>query len=77
MTTHTRRSVPAGELTGAAWHRSSYSDGAGQNCVEIADLAHTSHAAIAVRDSKAPEGPALLVGPGQFAAFVNYIRDTY
>jgi hypothetical protein len=56
-----RHGVPAAELTGAAWHKSFYSDGAGQNCVEIADLARTPHAAIAVRDYRTREGPAVVV----------------
>jgi hypothetical protein len=44
----------------AAWIKSSYSD-PGQNCVEVAHLTPTR--AIAVRDSKNPTGPALLLPP--------------
>ncbi|MGX5182624.1 DUF397 domain-containing protein [Streptomyces avermitilis] len=54
-----------------AWFRSSYSD-AGQNCVEIA--APTPGTAIAIRDSKNPTGPSLLVPATAWSAFVTAIR---
>ncbi|MFG2769315.1 DUF397 domain-containing protein [Streptomyces sp. NPDC048350] len=54
-------------LTGAGWRKSSYSSDTGGNCVEVADL--TAH--VAVRDSKNPQGPAFLVAPAAFAAFVT------
>ena len=41
--------------TGAVWRRSSYSNQAGGDCVEVAD---GFHAAVPVRDSKVPGGPA-------------------
>jgi Domain of unknown function (DUF397) len=55
------------------WFKSSYS-GNGNNCVEIADLTATPHRAVAVRDSKDPDGPALLFGPGAFASFIADAR---
>ncbi|MGH8571011.1 MAG: DUF397 domain-containing protein, partial [Gammaproteobacteria bacterium] len=39
------------------WRKSSYSNGSGGACVEVADLNHGSRA---VRDSKDPTGPALM-----------------
>ncbi|MDX3855775.1 DUF397 domain-containing protein [Streptomyces sp. AK02-01A] len=65
----------ASELTaaGAVWFKSSYSDGAGNNCVEIADLSRTSFASIAIRDSKNPEGPALLVTARSFTGLINSV----
>ena len=74
MTTQTR-TVKATDLPGAPWYKSSYSNGTGNNCVEIADLARTSHRAVAIRDSKNPDGPALLIEPECFAAFVADVRD--
>ncbi|MFE2515581.1 DUF397 domain-containing protein [Streptomyces mirabilis] len=70
--THTRTHM-APEFTGAGarWFKSSYSDGAGNNCVEIADLTDTAYAGVAIRDSKVPQGPALLVGRASFAIFVR------
>jgi hypothetical protein len=57
----------------ADWHKSSYSDGAGHDCVEVADLTHTPHHGIAIRDSKHPSGPALLVTPGGWTAFLTAV----
>ncbi|MEV7563976.1 DUF397 domain-containing protein [Streptomyces tanashiensis] len=54
-------------LAGARWRKSSYSGDNGGECIEIADLA----AHVAVRDSKNPEGPALLATPAAFTAFVG------
>ncbi|MGI5194725.1 DUF397 domain-containing protein [Streptomyces sp. CA-288835] len=63
--------IPAPELTEARWFTSSYSNDQGGNCVEVADLTSTSYASVAVRDSKAPDGPVLLIGPPVFRAFVR------
>ncbi|WP_329063229.1 DUF397 domain-containing protein [Streptomyces sp. NBC_01429] len=58
----------ADAMTGADWFKSSYSDGHGGNCVEGARLAD---GAIAVRDSKAPLGPSLVLAGGCWTAFVH------
>ncbi|MFI7276643.1 DUF397 domain-containing protein [Streptomyces sp. NPDC049879] len=50
-----------------AWRKSSYSDGEGQNCVEIAVL----DGAVAVRDSKVPDEPHLLIPRDQFTALIT------
>ncbi|MFR9727516.1 DUF397 domain-containing protein [Streptomyces sp. MS19] len=50
-----------------AWRKSSYSDGAGQSCVEIAEL----DGAVAVRDSKAPDEPHLLIPRDRFTALIT------
>ncbi|MET9964724.1 DUF397 domain-containing protein [Streptomyces sp. NPDC006356] len=73
------RTPMAPELTdaGARWFKSSYSDGAGNNCVEVADLAGTTYAGVAVRDSKEPEGPALLFAPGSFSVFIQDVRHRW
>ncbi|MFK4068834.1 DUF397 domain-containing protein [Streptomyces sp. NPDC029674] len=55
-----------------AWFKSSYSDGTGQNCLEVADLSATPDTGIAVRDSKNPQGPALLLHPSSWSAFVAH-----
>ncbi|MGW1870395.1 DUF397 domain-containing protein [Streptomyces mauvecolor] len=52
------------------WRKSSYSDGAANNCVEVAELS----AGVGVRDSKVPSGPAFKVGAAAFAAFVEYTK---
>ncbi|GAA4310959.1 DUF397 domain-containing protein [Actinomadura luteofluorescens] len=45
------------DLTNIKWRKSSYSTSNGGNCVELADAA----GAVAVRDSKDPDGPILLL----------------
>lgn len=72
MTT-TVHSTPAGDLTEADWFTSSYS-GTGTNCVEVADLTGGSYSAIAVRDSKDRSGPALLMRPEGWSAFVSAVK---
>ncbi|MGW6027683.1 DUF397 domain-containing protein [Streptomyces sp. NPDC055214] len=56
-------------LHGAAWHKSSYSSDTGGDCIEYAPHA----GAIALRDSKNPEGPTLTVSEGAFARFVRAV----
>ncbi|GHC46314.1 DUF397 domain-containing protein [Streptomyces flavofungini] len=57
----------------AAWFKSSYSDGVPSNCLEVADL--TPHPAggnrVGIRDSKNPDGPALLLGLPAWQAFLT------
>ena len=59
------------DLNSLTWHKSSYSgsnkDGA---CVEVA----SAPGAVAVRDSKDPDGPALVVSPAAFGRFVSSVR---
>lgn len=51
------------------WRNSSYTTRR-QSCVEVAAVAD----AVAVRDSKDPEGPVLLVPRTVFARFVHSLR---
>jgi hypothetical protein len=55
-----------------AWFKSSHSSNNGTSCVEIADL--TAHGGVAVRDSKDPSGPALIVSPAAWSSFITAIR---
>ncbi|MGH3815088.1 MAG: DUF397 domain-containing protein [Pseudonocardiaceae bacterium] len=52
------------------WRKSSYSSDDG-NCVEIADLPAGRRA---VRDSKDPIGPALMVTAAAWSAFTTGVR---
>ncbi|MEU9555755.1 DUF397 domain-containing protein [Streptomyces fumanus] len=56
------------DLTSAVWRKSSYSDGGGTNCVEIAsgcgDL-------VPVRDSKVLDGPVVVFGVSSWTAFLR------
>jgi hypothetical protein len=54
------------DLGGANWRKSSASGPYSDNCVEVAFVEQ----AIAVRDSKHPEGPVLLFTQGEWDAFV-------
>ncbi|MCZ7457519.1 DUF397 domain-containing protein [Streptomyces sp. WMMC940] len=50
------------------WRKSSYSGGAGGECVEVADCARV----VRVRDSKDTSRPALSVAASAWAAFVGF-----
>jgi hypothetical protein len=52
------------------WHKSSYSNGTGGACVEVANLDDSR----AVRDSKNPAGPALTFTTAQWSAFTVGVR---
>jgi len=54
-----------------AWRKSTFSGGA-TNCVEVAD--HLA-AAVAVRDSKNPEGSALTFTPAAWDAFTGALKN--
>ena len=58
-------------LDRATWRKSSYSGTNGGNCVEVA---HNLPGAVAVRDSKNPDGPALVFTPADWAAFTASVK---
>jgi uncharacterized protein DUF397 len=60
------------DLTRAHWRKSSRSGTNGGNCVEVAT---NLTAIVAVRDSKDPSGPALVVDPEAFAAFTTMAKE--
>ncbi|MFI5703729.1 DUF397 domain-containing protein [Streptomyces xanthochromogenes] len=60
-----------GDLTGARRRRSTYSNASGGNCVEVAD---NLPGVVPVRDSKAPNGPALIIPAGAWVPFVQAVK---
>ena len=62
--------MPEIDLSRAEWHKSSHSSQSG-NCVEVA---RNLPGLVLVRDSKAPEGPKLLVSPETWQAFLLTLR---
>ncbi|MET7932165.1 DUF397 domain-containing protein [Streptomyces sp. NPDC005322] len=59
--------VECAALGGATWRKSSYSADTGGQCVEVAAIPTQQ---VAIRDSKNPHGPTLLLSPAAFADFV-------
>ncbi|MGA5898307.1 DUF397 domain-containing protein [Streptomyces venetus] len=60
------------DLSNARWRKSSYSNGDGGNCVEVAD---GTPGTVPVRDSKLTSdgGPVLLVGSDAWRAFISTV----
>jgi Domain of unknown function (DUF397) len=54
------------DLTGARWRKASRSGNNGGNCVEVAQ---NLPGAVAVRDSKDPDGPKLVFSPEDWRTF--------
>ena len=63
--------VEVADLTGSNWRKSSYSSGNGGNCVEVAA---GGPGIVAVRDSKDPDGPALIFSPADWSAFIASLK---
>lgn len=59
------------DLSAATWRKSSYSNGDGGNCLEVAD-GHPG--LVPVRDSKRPDGPALLLNAAAWAPFIASVK---
>ncbi|TDE30920.1 DUF397 domain-containing protein [Actinomadura sp. 6K520] len=53
------------EVSSVRWRKSSHSSGQGGQCVEVAGVAP----AVAVRDSKDPDGPRLAFGAAAWRVF--------
>ncbi|MET9109399.1 DUF397 domain-containing protein [Streptomyces zhihengii] len=66
-----RTTIPRAEAL-SGWRRSSHSNSDGGSCVEVVD-AHP--AGVPVRDSKVPDGPALVFPAPGWTAFVTAVRS--
>ncbi|HEV3497623.1 MAG TPA: DUF397 domain-containing protein [Actinomycetes bacterium] len=63
--------VPAGHLPAASWRKTGRSSAQG-NCVELARLPGDG---VAVRNSRDPEGPALVFTDAELDAFLQGVKD--
>jgi hypothetical protein len=59
------------DLSDARWRKSSQSTSQGGDCVEVGDLASV----IAVRDSKDPDGPKLILNAADRRALRHRIKN--
>lgn len=59
------------DLSTATWRKSSHSNGDGGACVEVAD---GYPGIVPVRDSKNPEGPALIIPAAGWTTFVTAVK---
>jgi hypothetical protein len=66
-----RNGMKAGELGPVEWRKSTASNPSG-NCVELAALPDGS---VAVRNSRQPEGPALVYTRAEVEAFLTGVRN--
>ncbi|MEV5457747.1 DUF397 domain-containing protein [Streptomyces cellulosae] len=65
------RAIPnAGALKG--WRKSSYSGSEGGSCLEVLD---DHPIGVPVRDSKVPDGPALVFRSAGWTPFVTAVKD--
>jgi hypothetical protein len=59
------------DLSRAVWHKSTFSNGNGGNCVEVArNLPNV----VAVRDTKNPDGPQLVISPAAWRDLTASLR---
>jgi hypothetical protein len=70
MMSQTYNGMPADRVD-ARWHKSRHSNPNG-SCLEVADLRDD---AIAVRNSRFPDGPALVYTRAEIAAFIRGAKD--
>lgn len=67
---HACNGVQASLLRAAAWRKSSHSNPSG-NCVEAAMVSQ----GVAVRNSRFPDGPALVFTGAEWEAFLRGVKD--
>jgi hypothetical protein len=60
-------------LPGAGWRKSSFSGGNGGQCVEVARQLPGRPGVVAVRDSRSPDGPKLIVAASDWTAFLRRV----
>ena len=71
MSQHIHNGMPAAALAGVTWRKSKHSGCVG-NCVEAAAL---DSGEVALRNSRDPNGPALIFTRDEMAAFLAGAKD--
>jgi hypothetical protein len=69
---HAYNGITAGRLPAVTWQKSQRSNPSG-NCVEMAEL--PGGAGVAIRNSRDPDGPALIYTVEEITAFILGARD--
>ncbi|SEE99535.1 protein of unknown function [Streptomyces sp. 2112.3] len=57
-----------------AWVKSSYSDANGGDCIEFSPALTQVHGVVPVRDSKNPDGPALVFPADGWSSFIAAVK---
>ena len=70
--TNIQTGMNASGLSGVTWMKSQRSGPTGGNCVEVAFLPGGD---VAMRNSRQPDGPALIFTPAEWNAFIGGARD--
>ncbi len=68
---HPHNGMPARDLQGVSWEKSRYSNSQG-TCVEFARLPSGE---VALRNSRDPDGPALLYTPAEIEAMLRGAKE--
>lgn len=71
MSTSAYNGIPASDIAGAAWRKAGASNSQGA-CVEFAPLEDGS---VAVRNSRFPDGPALVYTKAEIAAMLDGAKN--
>ncbi|KUL37285.1 hypothetical protein ADL22_22070 [Streptomyces sp. NRRL F-4489] len=58
-----------------AWVKSSHSEGNGGACLEMSPTAAPAQGVVPLRDSKAPDGPAIIVSVAGWSSFVDAVKN--
>ncbi|MFI1204306.1 DUF397 domain-containing protein [Streptomyces sp. NPDC020883] len=58
-----------------AWIKSSYSDANGGDCLEVSPAHTQTHGVVPVRDSKAFDGPPIIMSVNGWSSFISAVKN--